>query len=85
MNQATVTTVLGLISTPRGWDAVEEKWKAVLDHFGLSAFHMNECPHRVGEYAKFKKDEGGRRFLLAALTTVLQRACLFGCAASVLR
>lgn len=83
--QATVTTVAGFISTPERWEQFNEAWKGVLKLFGLSAFHMNECAHFVGEYAQFKNDEPGRRLLLTALAAVIQRTCLYGCAASVIR
>lgn len=83
--QASVTTVAGFISTPERWDRFEMAWKLVLKEFGLTAFHMNECAHFNGEYAQFKNDEPGRKFLLAALATVIQKTCLYGCAASVIR
>jgi hypothetical protein len=82
---ATVTTVAGFISTPERWDVFDVAWRDVLARFNLTVFHMNECAHFIGEYAQFKKDEHRRKLLLASLAEVIHRACLYGCAASIIR
>jgi len=66
-DSAIVTTIGGFISTAEGWDKFNRDWLAVLNEFDISCFHMKHFAHFLGEFAKFKDNEGRRRELLSKL------------------
>jgi hypothetical protein len=84
-DDAVITSVAGFISTADNWQAFNEEWKRVLDHWELEYFHMKECAHCVGDFVQFKKNEVGRRQLLWCLAFIICRHCLYSCAVSVVR
>lgn len=64
--------VAGFVGKVEQWIELEREWKDCLHDFGVSAMHMKEFAHSVGEFAPWKGDEQKRRRFLSRLISIIQ-------------
>lgn len=76
-----VVSVCGVISSLDKWTEFEREWKAVLDEFGISSFHMKEFAQFKGEFKGWPEEK--RQALLAKFIDVMDNRVM-GCLAATM-
>lgn len=71
-NDTAAVVVAGFVGKVEQWIELERNWKDCLNDFGVSAMHMREFAHSVGEFASWKDDEQRRRRFLSRLISIIQ-------------
>lgn len=80
-NGSPILVVAGFLSTDAQWLLFEREWRAVLDNFGLRAFHMQHFATRKGEFRGM--DEPVRKRLLDGLLGIIRNRTMLGFASAV--
>lgn len=83
--QDQLLVVAGYIAPADKWKSFGSEWIRILRSFDVNYFHMREFAHSVGEYKGWKGDEGRRRGLLNALTSLIASHAEYWVGAAILR
>jgi hypothetical protein len=74
-DQDAAVVVAGFIAEDRQWFEFDRNWTDTLRLFGVSALHMREFAHSLGEYTTWKGDKDKRaRFLKSLISHLTLRA-----------
>ena len=65
----------GWLSTAKGWVPFEKAWRALLEHHGLSMFHMRQFAHHRGEFEHWSEPQRRIRFSNFAETITKHTLC----------
>jgi hypothetical protein len=74
----------GFISTIPRWRLFEVEWKAALDDFEVSAFHMKDFTWSAGEFASWKYNEARRVAFLKRLIKVVKKRTIASISSAML-
>ncbi|MGP1396480.1 MAG: hypothetical protein ACTS3R_13290 [Inquilinaceae bacterium] len=69
---AHVTALSGFVGSKSAWEAIENRWAAVLAEFsmkGVSTFHMTDCVRQEGEFSRV--DTPQRGYIITQLSEAL--------------
>ena len=66
-------SVAGAFASASHWVELTQEWNSTLNKYGISALHMKEYAHSVGQYSDWKGKEDHRRQFLKDLFKIIER------------
>jgi hypothetical protein len=67
-----VVAPAALVASPEAWEEFDRQWNDCLDSFGVTALHMNQFAHSVGEFKGWDWDRPKRNRFINSLLWIIE-------------